>query len=85
MSVRDPLTGKPISQKKTPGYYPKYSTMSQRKFWDATTRELIEKRVNETPPIRFFTPEELPLITAVCNQILPQEDRLPEWRVPICS
>lgn len=85
MSVRDPLTGQPIAQKKQPGYYPNYHTLSQRKYWDATTRELVEKRVDETPPIRFFTPEELAQMTAVCEHVLPQDDRLPEWRIPIVN
>jgi Gluconate 2-dehydrogenase subunit 3 len=85
VSIRDTRTGSPLPAKKQPGYYPGYSTLSQRKYWDASTRELVEKRVNEVPPIRFFTPDELPLITAICNRILPQDDRLPEWRISIIN
>lgn len=85
MSVRDPITGRPLPQKRTPGYYPGYSTLKQRKFWDAATRAVVEKRLNDPPPIRFFMPQLLPLITAVCDRILPQDDRLPEWRIPIVN
>jgi Gluconate 2-dehydrogenase subunit 3 len=83
VSVRDAKTGAELPQKKQPGYYPGYNTLSQRKFWDAATRAVIEKRVNALPPIRFFTADELPLITAVTERVLPQDDRLPEWRIPI--
>ncbi len=61
----DPKTGHRLAPKKQPGYYPGYSTLSQRKFWDAATRELIEKRVQNVPAIRFFTLEELPLMSAI--------------------
>jgi gluconate 2-dehydrogenase subunit 3-like protein len=68
---------------KQPGYYPGYYTLGQKKFWDATTRKLVEDRVESIPPIRFFTTEELPIITAVCDRAMPQDDRLPEYRIPI--
>ena len=81
----DPNTGKRLSPKEQPGYYPGFSTLSQRKWWDATTRELIEKRVDDVPPIRFFTSEELPTISAICERIMPQDDRLPDARIPVLS
>ena len=68
---------------KQPGYYPGYSTLGQKKFWDAATRELIERRVGDVPPIRFFTMQELAIVSAVCDRILPQDDRLPEYSIPI--
>ena len=83
--VIDSRTGKPRPPMKQPGYYPGYSTLNQRKFWDAATREEIEQRVYNVPEIRFFTADELPLITAVCDRILPQDDRLPEFRIPIVN
>lgn len=81
--LRNPDTGKPIEQTAQPGYYPGYSTLRQKKFWDAATRGLVENRVANTPPIRFFSADELPLITAIVNRILPQDDRLPAWRIPL--
>ncbi|MBV9269394.1 MAG: gluconate 2-dehydrogenase subunit 3 family protein [Acidobacteriaceae bacterium] len=83
--IRDSKTGNPIAPMRQPGYYPGYSTLEQRKFWDATTRRVVEHRVNEVPPIRFFLPEELPTMTAIVSRILPQDDRLPEWQIPILN
>lgn len=79
----DPRTGRLRPQRQQPGYYPGYSTLSQKAFWDAATRELVESRVAKTPPIRFFTEAELPTITAVCDRVLPQDDRIIERRIPI--
>jgi hypothetical protein len=81
----DPKTKQPRPPMTQPGYYPGYSTFGQRKFWDATTRELIENRMSNVPPIRFFTAEERPLITAICDRILPQDDRVPERRIPVVN
>jgi hypothetical protein len=81
----EPNTKRPLGPMRQPGYYPGFSTMGQRNFWDAATREMVEKRVYEVPNIRFFTPEELPLMQAVCDRILPQEDRLAEFRIPIVN
>ncbi len=74
-----------MKQRKQPGYYPGYRTLSQKAYWDAATRQEIEKRVNQIPEIRFFSDQELPTIAAVCERIVPQDDRLPEWRIPIVN
>jgi Gluconate 2-dehydrogenase subunit 3 len=74
-----------VKQRKQPGYYPGYSTLGQKAYWDATTRTEIETRVYNVPKIRFFTDEQLPIITAVCDRIVPQDDRLPDWRIPIVN
>jgi hypothetical protein len=81
----DPNTGERKAPVKQPGYYPGYSTLGQRNFWDAATRKEIETRVYEVPPIRFFTDEERTLMTAVCDRVLPQDDRFPEFRIPIVN
>ena len=81
----DPKTGNPMAPKHQPGYYPGYSTLDQRTYWDAATRGVVEKRVYLPPPIRFFTPDQLQLMTAVCDRILPQHDRTPERRIPIVN
>jgi hypothetical protein len=59
--------------------------MSQKAFWDEATRVVVERRVNDIPPIRFFTPEELPLVTAVLDRLMPQDDRDAEHRIPIVN
>jgi len=69
--IIDSRTGEPKPPVKQPGYYPGYSTLAQKNFWDAATRHEIENRVYNVPEIRFFTPEELPLMMAVCDRIVP--------------
>jgi hypothetical protein len=81
--VRDPKTQQPIAPKRQPGYYPGFSTLGQKRYWDEATRRLVEERVNTVPPIRFFNEEELLTITAVCNRLLPQGDRRSDYRIPI--
>jgi hypothetical protein len=83
--VVDPKSGEPKPPVETPGYYPGYDTMSQRAFWDAATREVVERRLNKVPPIRFFTSEQLITMAAVCDRIIPQDDRLPERRISIVN
>ena len=78
-----PQTGEPLPRRKQPGYYPGFSTLGQQKFWDAATREKIFKRVNEVPPIRFFTPAETRLLETMVAHILPQDDRELLRRIPI--
>jgi hypothetical protein len=74
-----------MKRRKQPGYYPGYSTLGQRAYWDAATRAEVESRVYNVPAIRFFTDQELRLITAVCACVIPQDDRLPEWRIPVVN
>lgn len=79
----DPKTGKPIGPLAQPGYYPGFSTLSQQKFWDAATRKLVLDRVENIPQIRFFDARQAALLTAVCDRIIPQDDRDAAHRIPI--
>ncbi len=79
------MSKQPERQWNQPGYYPGFHTLSQRKFWDQATRTVIEDRVHNIPPIRFFGPEELITMTAVANRILPQDDRTEAFRIPIVN
>ena len=81
--VTDPATGKALPPRDQPGYYPGYSTLSQQKYWDATTRKVVVDRATKTKPIRFFTPDEQRILLAVVDRVLPQDDRSPERRIPI--
>jgi hypothetical protein len=81
--LRDPATGAALPQREQPGYYPGFSTLSQKKYWDAATRKVVEERVSRQKPIRFFTPAEAATMLAVVDRILPQEDRKEERRIPI--
>lgn len=81
--LTDPATGKPLAKREQPGYYPGFSTLSQKRYWDATTRALVEERVSRQKPIRFFTPSEAATMLAVVDRILPQDDRTDERRIPL--
>ena len=82
---RDGTTGQPLPPRAQPGYYPGYHTLSQQAYWDEATRAVVLKRVHEVPPIRFFTPEEVPLMQAVLDRVLPQDDRAPAHRIPLIN
>ncbi|MBW4027004.1 MAG: gluconate 2-dehydrogenase subunit 3 family protein [Acidobacteria bacterium] len=59
-----------------PGYYAGYSTLAQKKHWEAATRELVTHRVDKTPStIRFFSQEEADVLTAIIDRLMPQDDR----------
>ncbi len=79
----DTRTGEPIGPLSQPGYYPGFSTLAQQKFWDAKTREVVLDRVINVPEIRFFSRQEARLLKAVCDRILPQDDRDEAHRIPI--
>lgn len=78
----NPRDHRPISPRAQPGYYPGFSTLEQRAFWDEATRTVVEARVERIPPIRFFA-GDLPLATALFDRILPQDDRDEDHRIPI--
>ena len=69
----------------TPGYYPEFNTLSQEAFWDEATRTVVLNRVQNTPPIRFFSADEARLMTAICDRLLPQDDRDEEHKIPIIN
>jgi hypothetical protein len=79
----DPETGEPIGPMAQPGYYPGHSTLGQQAFWDARTREVVLDRVERVPPIRFFTPDEVRLMEAICAHVIPQDDRDEAHKIPI--
>jgi hypothetical protein len=81
----DPITKQPLPPRKQPGYYPGYHTLDQRRAWDNATRSVVEKRVYMPPPIRFFSPNEAILMAAICDRVLPQDDRVPVRRIPIVN
>ncbi|MGB7189291.1 MAG: gluconate 2-dehydrogenase subunit 3 family protein [Acidobacteriaceae bacterium] len=79
----DPKSGQPIRDLPQPGYYPKFSTLKQKKSWDQTTRNLVVERVHAAPEIRFFNPAEAELLQAILDRILPQDDRDEPHTIPI--
>jgi hypothetical protein len=81
----DPQTGQPLAPMAQPGYYPGFSTLSQQAFWDEATRKVVLNRVHNVPPIRFFTPEQFPFMMAVCDRLLPQDDRDNAHKIPVVN
>lgn len=78
-------TEEPLTPMEQPGYYPGFSTLSQRPFWDATTRRTVDKRVAAPPERRFFTADEWKFWDAVFSHLIPQTDRTPERRIPLLN
>jgi hypothetical protein len=68
-----------------PGYYPGFETLSQKDFWDDATRKVVLKRVDEIPPIRFFSESDSHLMQAVLDRVLPQDDRDEDRKIPILN
>jgi hypothetical protein len=81
----DPASGRPIRPKTTPGYYPKLDTLNQQKYWDETTRKVVLERVEQVPPIRFFSPEEARCMQAVLEHLIPQFDRDAAHQIPLLN
>ncbi|MDQ2888612.1 MAG: gluconate 2-dehydrogenase subunit 3 family protein [Chloroflexota bacterium] len=81
----DATTGQPIAPCAQPGYYPGFQTLSQQAYWDEATRNVVLARVQQVPPIRFFTPEEAQLMQAVCDRLLPQDDRDEAHKIPVVN
>ena len=82
---RDPKTCEPLPPMRDPGYYPRFSTLSQSPFWDETTRLTIEKRVQSPPQMKFFTEEEWKFWTVVFGHLVPQTDRTVDRQIPIVA
>jgi hypothetical protein len=65
--------------------YPGYNVLDKwaSPDWDDQTREVVRRRLEEVPPIRFFTPEEARTLAAVAERIIPQPDRDEAMKVPV--
>lgn len=81
--LHDAKTGQAIPPRDQPGYYPGYSTLRQQAYWDAATRKLVLERLAPPTDLRFFEAEEAMTMAAIVDRVLPQEDRIPERRIPI--
>jgi hypothetical protein len=66
--------------------FPGYSTLAKRDTpsWNDATRKVIDKRLNDPPPRRFFAEDEWAILLAVCDRILPQPGSA-ENKVPIAN
>lgn len=64
------------------GRYPDYDVLEQAPHWDERTREVVLDRVENVPPIRFFSAGEEPALRALCD-VLTAQDREP--RIPVAN
>jgi hypothetical protein len=64
------------------GRYPDYDVLGQAPHWDEATREVVLKRVDAVPPIRFFGPREAATAAALCDALLAQRE---EPRIPVLN
>ncbi len=62
------------------GRYPDYDVLEQAGHWDAETRRVVLERVENVPPIRFFSPDEARTLAAFCDVVTAQ-DAEPRIRV----
>jgi hypothetical protein len=60
--------------------YPDYDVLSQAKHWDEATRRVVLDRVENVPPVCFFTPAEERTMRAFCDVVTAQDE---EPRVPV--
>jgi len=64
------------------GRYPDYDVLSQTTHWDEVTRRVVLDRVENVPPIRFFTDAEAETLSAFCDVATAQDD---EPRIPVLA
>ena len=64
------------------GRYPDFNVLDEVDHWDARTREVVLDRVENEPPIRFFTDSEVSTLGAFCDVVMAQ-DREP--RIPVLA
>jgi hypothetical protein len=51
--------------------------------WDAQTRDIVRRRLQEVPPFRFLTAVEVRTLECAADRIVPQSDRVRAHAVPI--
>ena len=64
------------------GRYPDYNVLDEADHWDEVTRRLVLERVEQTPPIRFFTKPEADTLGIFCDLVMAQ-DREP--KIPVLN
>src|SRR5947209_5445200 len=64
------------------GRYPDFDVLENASHWDETTRKTVLDRVENVPPIRFFSAREAATADALCD-ILTAQDREP--RIPVVN
>jgi hypothetical protein len=60
--------------------YPDYDVLEQARHWDEATRRVVRARVEQVPPVRFFSAEEARTLRCFCDVVTAQDE---EPRVPV--
>jgi hypothetical protein len=64
------------------GRYPDYNVLDEAEHWDEATRRVVLDRIENVPPIRFFTADEARTLGAFCDVVMAQ-DREP--KIPVLN
>jgi Gluconate 2-dehydrogenase subunit 3 len=64
------------------GRYPDFNVLDEAGHWDEATRKVVMARIEQVPPIRFFTADEAATLGVFCDLVMAQ-DREP--RVPVLN
>jgi hypothetical protein len=64
------------------GRYPDYDVLANAHNWDEATRAVVQARLGDPPPMRFFTESERPTLCALCDVATAQDA---EPRVPVAE
>ncbi len=64
------------------GRYPDYNVLDEADHWDEVTRRLVLDRVENVPPIRFFTAPEALTLGVFCDLVLAQDS---EPKIPVLN
>jgi hypothetical protein len=66
-----------------PSPYAGFDPLAEARNWEDRTREVVFRRLEQIPPVRFFTDGEARTLDAVADRVIPQDDRELGQRVPI--
>jgi hypothetical protein len=64
------------------GRYPDFNVLDEARHWDQVTRQVVMDRVENVPPIRFFTKPEALTLGTFCDVVTAQ-DREP--KIPVLN
>jgi hypothetical protein len=65
--------------------FPGFDVLGQSSHWDPVTAAVVWARTAPPPPIRYFTPAEEAVATALCDQLLDLRSDPPGSRVPVVN
>ena len=54
------------------GRFPGFSAAAQARHWDPVTAGVVLSRLGRPPDLRFFTPDQQAIATALCDRLLDQ-------------